>query len=280
MIAGSRPSCRLVAIASLIACGLAGPAPALADCLEVLKPGPTRAVVRIIDAETVALDDGSEVRLVGALPPRPDEPAADAQWPPLEAAENSLQKLLAGQTVEVRSQGRKLDRYGHILAHLFVVAGDGGTTRQWVQGTLVGEGHARAYGFGDSRACLRELLELEDGARAASLGLWSHAAYKVRGAAEPRELLRYRHSYQLVEGRVLEVAETKARFFLNFGADHREDFTIAILRKDTRGFSASGIDLTALEGKTIRVRGWIESWNGPLIQVTHAEQLELIAEGD
>jgi len=241
--------------------------------------GPTRAVVRVIDADTVALDDGSEVRLIGALPPRPDEPSADAQWGPLEAAEDALQQLLAGKTVEVRSRGRKLDRYGHLLAHLFVV-GERTAPRQWVQGFMVGAGHARAYGFGDSRACLGELLQLEEAARSGALGLWAHAAYQVRRADEPRGLLRYRHSYQLVEGRVLQVAETKARVFLNFGADHRDDFTVAILRKDMRSFAAVGIDLAGLEGKPVRVRGWVESWNGPMIKVTHPEQIELLAETD
>jgi endonuclease YncB( thermonuclease family) len=35
-----------------------------------LEAGPKRTVTRIIDGETVTLDDGSELRLIGALAPR------------------------------------------------------------------------------------------------------------------------------------------------------------------------------------------------------------------
>ena len=35
-----------------------------------LETGPMRTVARVIDGETVALDDGTELRLIGALTPR------------------------------------------------------------------------------------------------------------------------------------------------------------------------------------------------------------------
>ena len=31
-----------------------------------------------------------------------------------------------------------------------------------------------------------------------------------------------------------------------------------------------------MEGKRIRVRGWLRSYNGPVIDVTHPEQIELL----
>ena len=47
-----------------------------------LEAGPTRSVVRVIDAETVLLDDNEEVRLIGALAPRSPDLKPDATpWP-------------------------------------------------------------------------------------------------------------------------------------------------------------------------------------------------------
>jgi len=43
-----------------------------------------------------------------------------------------------------------------------------------------------------------------------------------------------------------------------------------------RAFAASGIDLKGLAGKHVRVRGWIEWRNGPMVAATHPEQLELL----
>ena len=34
--------------------------------------------------------------------------------------------------------------------------------------------------------------------------------------------------------------------------------------------------LEELEGKEVRVRGWIEWWNGTVIKATHPEQIEIL----
>jgi hypothetical protein len=50
-------------------------------------------------------------------------------------------------------------------------------------------------------------------------------------------------------------------------------------RKDGEAFKAAGIDPKALAGKKLRVRGWVEWRNGPMIHATHAEQIELLPDG-
>ena len=49
-----------------------------------------------------------------------------------------------------------------------------------------------------------------------------------------------------------------------------------IERKDGEAFKAAGIDPKALAGKKLRVCGWIEWRNGPMIHATHVEQIELL----
>jgi micrococcal nuclease len=34
--------------------------------------------------------------------------------------------------------------------------------------------------------------------------------------------------------------------------------------------------LMGLNGKTIRVRGWVRNYNGPLIEITHPQQIEVL----
>jgi micrococcal nuclease len=72
------------------------------------------------------------------------------------------------------------------------------------------------------------------------------------------------------------VGEGGGRIYLNFADDWRSDFTISIERKDVPALAAAGIDLKGLAGKPVRVRGWIEWRNGPMIAATHPEQLELL----
>lgn len=186
-----------------------------------LQAGSTRAVARVVDSETVLLDDGREVRLIGALAPRsPNLRAGSRPWPPECAAITVLNDVVLGRSVELAFSGRRSDRHGRLLAHLFVER-DGELV--WVQGTLLSSGHARAYGLPGNLACMRELLAHESVARAADAGLLSNAAYATRPAIRSRALLRLRNSYQLVEGRVVNVVTTKAWTYLDFDRDWRTD---------------------------------------------------------
>jgi micrococcal nuclease len=115
-------------------------------------------------------------------------------------------------------------------------------------------------------------------ARAAKRGIWNSWAYRVLDAADTEKLSRLSHSYQLVEGVVAETGEANGRVYLNFTKDWRTDFTIAIEPKDVPSFTGAGFDLKSLKGRRVRVRGWVEWRNGPMIVADHPEQLELLPE--
>ena len=71
-------------------------------------------------------------------------------------------------------------------------------------------------------------------------------------------------------------ARVRNRIYLNFGEDYKTDFTISIDRTAWSMFTESGLDPLSLEGKIVLVRGWIKDFNGPLIEVTHPEQIEIL----
>lgn len=246
------------------------------DCS--LEPGPRRAVVRVIDAETIELDDGTAVRLIGALAPRaPLEPSApgggsDATaWPPEREAEAALKELVAGATVELGFSGRRTDRYGRLVAQVFRVDGE---TRRWVQGELLANGHARAYGLPQSFGCSDGLLAQERIARQGGLGLWRNAAYAPRAANDWAALRKLRSTYQLVTGTVHGVRQTKATLYLNFGPDWRRDFSAVVpLGHADRAWTET---LAGLAGKTVTVRGWVERRGGAFITINDASQIEVL----
>ncbi len=247
-----------------------------------LDAGTPRAVVKVVDGETLLLDDGSEVRLVGALAPRAfDAGVAGADWPAERAARAHLAALVAGRTVALASpSARRSDRYGRRLSQVVMPAADdrGGTeARIWLQAEMVAAGHARAYGLPDSFDCTPDLLIREAAARAAGVGLWSHPAYALREAGHTRDLLRLRNTFQLVEGVVRGIAEVRGRIYVNFGDDWRSDFTagVATAHADAGWLTA----VRGLAGHRVRVRGWIERQNGPYIAVTDASQIEVLDAG-
>ena len=232
-------------------------------------------VAQIIDGETLILTDGSTVRLMGAKAPVPPLGwRGDDPWPKVEEAKQALTRLASGAEVELRFGGARVDRHGYALAQVFVVKGQ---TRLWLQQELVTEGLARVYSFSDNRACVAELMGWETQARDQHKGIWGVAAYRIREAGgDPEDIARLRHSHQLVEGVVVAVGEASSRIYLNFGKEWRTDFTVEIERKDRDIFTAAGLDLGALAGKRLRVRGWIEWRNGPMIRATHPEQIEML----
>ncbi|MEE9251245.1 MAG: thermonuclease family protein, partial [Alphaproteobacteria bacterium] len=62
-----------------------------------------------------------------------------------------------------------------------------------------------------------------------------------------------------------------------FGDNWRTDFTASVAPRDRRLFEREGHDLMALEGRSVRVRGWVKLRNGPMIEITHPEQIEVLA---
>lgn len=270
----SRGAGRALGSAGLALVGMLVPATAADAPRCVLERGPARAVVKVIDGETLALDDGSQVRLIGALPPRALDGGADeAAWPLAQEATDELKRLALGKSVELGFAGSKYDRYGRLLAQVFIRGGD---ERLWLQGAMLRTGYARAYALPGSTACLGDLVAAEGQALDARAALWGHAAYQVRSAGRHQELLRFRSTYQIVEGQVLSVADVRGQIYLNFGGNWREDFTVAVRPRQKRAFDESKFDFNALKGRRVRVRGWIERRAGPMIELYHPAQIEVL----
>ncbi len=225
-------------------------------------------VVEVIDGSTVLLEDGETVRLAGIEAPKhTSRDAASGMEPLAEKARQALVDLVQGRRVRLAVGDVPSDRYGRLRAH--VVRSDDGT---WIQGVLIAAGLARVHSLVDDRAAVAEMLAIERGARAERRGIWSRPRYRVRTVSEADEAL---HSFQLVEGRVKAAAVVRGRGYLNFGDDWREDFTVSIGPRDRRRFETEGIAIEDYEGRLVRVRGWVDSFNGPMIEVTHPEQIEV-----
>ncbi len=257
----------------LLALTVAAPTPASADDglphgFAGLAVGDSAVVREIVDGDTVLLDDGRQVRLVGIQAPKlPLGRANFEKWPLADEAKEALAELVLGRRVTLGYGGQRQDRYGRELAHLFTDDG------LWVQGSLLELGFARVYSFADNRSLVGRMLEAEDAARNTSQGIWQHPYYAVLDTtAAPDHTGRF----SLVEGRVLETAIVRGRAYLNFDEDYRTDFTISISRRNLKSFENSGIIPQDYAGRRVRVRGWLRWSNGPMIEVTHPEQIEVL----
>jgi endonuclease YncB( thermonuclease family) len=233
----------------------------------------TAKVRAVRDGRSFILEDGREIRLAGIevpLPPAPGEsgPKAEAGL----AASAALESILADRMVELYQNGRVGDRYGRELA-LVSVAGDG--ARRSVAHEMLARGFARVSARVGDRACAEELLAQERAARVAKLGLWSTAYYVVLRADDAAELAGERGRFTVVEGKVWSVRESGGTIYINFGRRWTQALTVTISKRDERAFAAAGVEPKSLEARRVRVRGWIEERNGPRIEATRPEQIEL-----
>ena len=190
------------------------------------------------------------------------------QWIIAEARAE-IRRLAAAGPVTLHYDGRRRDRYGRAIAQVETADGT------WLQAFLVSRGWARVSSYPDNRKGVPELLDLERGARAARAGLWALSSFRVRN---PDETWGDIDSLQIVEGRVVAVATVRGRTYLNFGRDWRRDFTLSVSGRVRRAFLKAGIDLETLAARRVRARGWITLRNGPMIEISHPEQLEVLDE--
>jgi micrococcal nuclease len=218
---------------------------------------------KALDGETFTTTDGTQVRLAGVLAP-PE--TRDAALPSIaEAARAALTASLRAGALTLASEA-DADRYGRVSAQVFA---DGA----WVQGALLKAGTLRVVPDRASEPCTRELIAAEGQARDARAGHWRDGVFSLR---TPDQLRNRIGTFQTVEGTVTTATTYKGRAYINFGVDYRTDFTVTVAPSDMKAFRTARFDVKKLTGKRVRVRGWVELYNGPEMEIVTPAAIETL----
>lgn len=229
----------------------------------------------VADGPVILLAGDTELRLAGlTIPAPPRDPKSAVAAQSAAAAKAYLKSLVTGRQL-LAAPGLRKDRRGRDVVQL-VAAAKGEGTLTWVQAEMVRAGQARVWPSRRGTACAPWLLRLEAEARRTNKGLWALDRNAVVDAWATRKLRARENSFQLVEGEVQAVAETKRFTYLNFGRDWRTDFTATLSARTANRLKKEGFSVAGLKGKRVRVRGWVRYANGPSISVSVAEQIELL----
>ncbi len=131
----------------------------------------TYKVSRVIDGDTIVLDNGTVIRYIGIDAPE----IAYRQGKSDCFAEEALQRnkeLTLNKNVRLEYiPGTRTDKYDRTLAYVW----DGNNLANEI---LVAEGYAYAYNFGQKHSKDQEFLDAQTTARASKLGLWGPACKK------------------------------------------------------------------------------------------------------
>lgn len=239
------------------------------DFSELSRAG-VATVAKVIDPQTLQLDDGSLIGVIGL------------HFPDLQVyttgdfaltAQKILKDMLEGESVMLyqtkTGDWGRVNRMGHKLMHI-----ERQSDKVWVQGALLALGLAQVKTGQRNPEMAAQMYALETKARASKIGIWEDGHSAV---ITPEETPEHLNSFQIVEGRVESVATRNNRTYVNFGKDWRTDFTVSITSGDRRRFLKAVVNPMDWGGKTIRVRGWIDEYNGPYIQITHPEAVEILS---
>ena len=219
-------------------------------------------VVRVEKDGALILADGRSVLLEGIRLPGADRP----QSPLAAKALDTLRTLATKGPLTLTTTAPSQDRYDRLRVQAF---GD-----LWLQVELLKRGLARVAIMPDRQECVPDFLEAEQAARAAGRGLWAMPEFAVRKA---QDFSAPEGSFQLVEGRVANVASHEGRTFLDFNIDYRKGLSVTIAPEDRKAFRTSEPSLEDLVGRDIRIRGTVINFNGRSeIALFNPRQIELV----
>ncbi|HAF90984.1 MAG TPA: nuclease [Pseudomonas sp.] len=242
---------------------------ALALPVHALCPAPQglelQRVAQVIDGDTLRLDDGRSVRMIGLNTPERGRKGRSAE-PFAEQATRNLRALVEASEgrVFVQPGAESHDRYGRLLAHVYDSRGGNLEAEQ----LLAGLGYfVAAYPNAALVACHQAA---ERQAREAHLGLWRQAK------AQRPEAIR-QGGFALIRGRVMRVERNRGGVWLELDGP----MVLQVSPRQLAGFDVAA--LRRLEGRDVEVRGWVVDRQGRkakrqarwLLRLTHPAMLEV-----
>jgi micrococcal nuclease len=128
-------------------------------------PPASARVARVIDGDTAVLAGGAHVRFLGIDAPEMERNGRPADFL-AHRSKDYVAGLILGKTVRLEYDRERYDRYGRVLAYLFLPDGT------LVNAAVVRQGLARVYLHPPNVRHQEELLAAQQAAMAAGRGLW------------------------------------------------------------------------------------------------------------
>jgi endonuclease YncB( thermonuclease family) len=207
----------------------------------VIKAGYSFLRVKTVyDGDTVVLEDGQKIRLLGINTPEVQhrDKLADAGG---DEAKNWLTDKLKNTKVRVETDVEKTDSYGRTLGYLFT------ENKEHINVLLAAAGLAQVSVWPPNLKYVNDFVKAGQQAEAAKLGIWQRPEY---AAIPVEQLTETGHSgWTRLVGKVRTVHPAKKFVYLEFS----DRFDARIEMEWLSLFP----DLNSYQGKTIEVRGWL-----------------------
>lgn len=206
-----------------------------------ITPGYAFQVVKTVyDGDTVLLENGKKVRLLGINTPEVETPRKNAEPGGLRAKQ-WLVKQIRGKKVRLEMDINRKDRYRRTLAHIFTTDG------RHINVELVERGLATVNIYPPNLKYADRLLDAQTRAETGSLGIWGKPAYAPILIDHISN--KTRRGWQRLIG--IPVTIRRGRKFVRL--IFSQNFDVRIASENRRLFP----DLHSYLNKKLEVRGWV-----------------------
>jgi len=211
-----------------------------------IKPGyEFYSVKTVYDGDTVVLEDGRKIRLLGINTPEIQhrDKLAEAGG---DEAKRWLSDKLKNTKVRLEMGVEKTDKYGRTLAHLVT------EKKEHINLQLVVAGLASVSIYPPDLLYVSELVRAQDQAEQAKLGIWGRPEY---AAIAIGSLTEAGHpGWTRLVGKVINIHQTRKSVYLGFS----DNFEARIESQWLDLFP----EVNGYLGKTVEVRGWLNKNKG------------------
>lgn len=148
------------------------------DGKDVSVPtGDSFRVTRVIDGDTIELENGERVRYVGIDTPETVDPRKPVQCFGVEASKKN-KELVEGKSVRLERDITDRDKYNRLLRYVWV--GD-----TFINLALIEEGYAQSYSYPPDIKYQGQFVEAQRQARETNKGLWGGCASETASVVIP-----------------------------------------------------------------------------------------------
>jgi len=161
------------------------------------------------------------------------------------------------------------DRWGRSRADV-LIEGDAPVD---LAGSLIAAGLAHADAGEVDTLCRPGLLALEGTPRANGIGVWQQPVHEAR---EGDGLAASVGRFVVAQGHVRSVGERPNRTYLDFGHRDEPGLSVTVQKRTWRTMLEHGLSAAMLRGRLVRVRGTLEIWRGPLLDIASADMIEVL----
>lgn len=221
-------------------------------------------VSHIYDGDTVKLQSGERVRLLGINTPEMNYKTGSPE--PLAAeAKKALQDILYrnNNRINLRLGEVKRDRYKRLLAHAYTDNGES------IAASLLERGLATTLVIPPNTFNIECYQQYEDRAREQRRGIWALPGYQTL-SSDSLHPDKTRKGYYIVKGKVIQVKHARRYIWLSL----QGFVALRISRDDLEYFAA--FDPSTLQDKIVIARGWVYPEQGELVmRIRHPSALQI-----